>query len=275
MYVHESTGIDTTAFYPDRILVRSSPQVAIAWDTTHVFYVVSASCAAIFLLFLPARLRELRISGIKATSASGQQALLKAVSNLRFPFELRNPNSIEIKAFAILLSIILLAYLAELLTSSGEHEALFVLSLVASLVAALGLSPLLFLEQKRSLKPSDLATLYLVASILCDVVLLANPVGITDHTKTSRPVLARCLMHLTLLIFECHSKRSTSSVLGESQSPEELSGVLSRAFFTWINPILFQGYKNLLVDQDLPPLSQDLKPKVIRKAILQAWDQRG
>jgi ATP-binding cassette subfamily C (CFTR/MRP) protein 1 len=275
MYVYENNATDTTAFYRNRIFLRSSPQVAIAWDATHVFYVVSACCAAIFLLYLPFRLRELRISGIKTASASSRQPILKAVSILRLTFELWNPDNNEIKAFAILLSVILLAYLAELLTSSEEHEVLFVVSLVASLVAALGLSLLLYLEQKRSLNPSDLATLYLVASILCDVVLLTNPAGITAHTETSRPVLFRCLMQLTLLIFECHGKRSTPSVFGESQSPEELSGVLSRVFFTWINPILFQGYKNLLVDQDLPPLSRDLKPKVIRKAILQAWDQRG
>jgi len=174
-----------------------------------------------------------------------------------------------------LLSVILLAYLAELLTSSEEHELLFVASLIASLVAALGLSLLLYLEQKWSPKPSDIATLYLVASILCDVVLLTDPAGTTAHTETPRPVLVRCLMHLTLLIFERYSKHSIPSALGEPRSPEELSGVLSRVFFTWINPILFQGYKNLLVDQDLPPLSRGLKPKVIRKAILQAWDQRG
>jgi len=88
MYVYENNEIDTTAFEPDRILLRRSPRVAIAWDATHVVYAVSASCAAVFLLFLPVRLRELRISGIKTTSASSRQPILKAVSILRLTFEL-------------------------------------------------------------------------------------------------------------------------------------------------------------------------------------------
>jgi hypothetical protein len=156
-----------------------------------------------------------------------------------------------------------------------ELETSFVASLLASLLAALGLSLLLLLEQQRSLKSSDLATIYLVASILCDVVTLTMPSGVSTHIGLSRPILFRCFTHLALLILECRSKRPVFNALKNPQSLEELSGVLSRVFFTWINPILLQGYRNILVDQDLPPLSRDMKPEFTRKAILRTWDQRG
>ncbi len=156
-----------------------------------------------------------------------------------------------------------------------KYDPIFVVSLIASLVATLGLSLLLYVEQQRSLKPSNLATLYLVASILCDVVLLTMPSEIYNETEILLPVLARLFVHLTLLILECQTKRPAYSPLNGRQSPEELSGILSRIFFAWINPILLQGYRNILVSQDLPPLSRDMEPEVTRKAILQAWGQRG
>jgi ATP-binding cassette, subfamily C (CFTR/MRP), member 1 len=173
------------------------------------------------------------------------------------------------------MSFILLAHLIELLTSSVYYDTGFVASLAASLIAGLGLSPLLFQEQRRSPKPSDLAILYLVASILCDVVLLTVPFGNATHAAVWRPVFVRCLMHLALLMLESFGKRPTFRVLGNPQSPEELSGVLNRTFFTWINPILLQGYKDILVDQDLPPLTRDIDPKVTRHSMLQSWNERG
>lgn len=83
-------------------------------------------------------------------------------------------------------------------------------------------------------------------------------------------------MHSALLILECCVQgRPAFSELNKQQSPEELYGVLGRVLFTWINPILLRGYRGILVNQDSPPLGQDMKPEFTRKAILQAWSQRG
>jgi hypothetical protein len=83
-------------------------------------------------------------------------------------------------------------------------------------------------------------------------------------------------MHSALLVLECCAKgRPAFSGLNKQQSPEELYGVLGRVLFTWINPILLRGYRGILVNHDSPPLGQDMKPEFTRKAILQAWSQRG
>ena len=169
----------------------------------------------------------------------------------------------------------LLSYLTNFSASDIQHDTCFFISLLISLLAAPGLSLLLFLEQQRSQKPSDLATLYLLASILCDVVVLTVSSGAAERMEISRPVLIRCCMDAAILLFECCGKRSAFSAVNKHQSPEELSGVLSRALFTWINPILLRGYRNILIDQDLPPLSEDMKPEITRKKILQIWSQRG
>ena len=163
----------------------------------------------------------------------------------------------------------------KVLTLDIQYKTSLLLSLVASILAALGLSLLLLQEQQRSPRASDLATLYLLASILCDAVYLTMPLESARHTNISHPVIIRCCIHSTLLVLESRAKNLAFSVLSKDQSPEELHGVLSRVFFAWIIPILLQGYKNILVDEDLPSLSRDIKPEFTRKAILHAWSQRG
>jgi hypothetical protein len=162
----------------------------------------------------------------------------------------------------------------ELLIWPLEDEMVFVISLFTSLLATCGLSLLLLLEQLWSSKPSDLATLYLVAAILCDVVLLTIRSGI-PYPQIWRPVLARCSIHVALLILESYAKYPASMFLEARRSPEELNSVLSKVFFTWINPLLIQGYKNILLNEDLSPISRDMKPEMTRKAILKTWAQRG
>jgi ATP-binding cassette subfamily C (CFTR/MRP) protein 1 len=169
----------------------------------------------------------------------------------------------------------LLSYWMEILILDVQYKTSFLLSLAASILATLGLSLLLLQEQQLSPKASDLATLYLLASVLCDSVYLTMPTESAGHTNTSRPLILRCCIHSVLLVLESRAKHLAFSILSMDQSPEELHGVLSRVLFTWINPILLQGYKNILIDQDLPSLSQDIKPEFTRKAILQAWFQRG
>lgn len=154
-----------------------------------------------------------------------------------------------------------------------QYKTSLVASLLASLVAALSFESAF--ASRATAGSSDLATLYLVASILLDAILLKMPSENPTHTEILRPILVRCLVHLALLILECRGKRPVFSILDESQSPEELNSTLSKVFFGWINPILLQGYRNILVDQDLPPLSRDIRPEVSRKAILQAWSQPG
>ncbi len=151
-------------------------------------------------------------------------------------------------------------------------EPLLLLSLATSLIAALGLNLLVYLEQRRASKPSDLATLYLVASVLCDAVALTVPLA----SAVRRPPRARCLLHSVLLALECFVPRANSpGIPRRGQAPEDESGMLSKLFFAWINPILLRGYRSLLLSYDLPPLSHDMGAKLSREAMLESWSRRG
>ncbi|KAK5653329.1 hypothetical protein OQA88_9020 [Cercophora sp. LCS_1] len=128
------------------------------------------------------------------------------------------------------------------------------------------------IEHRQFPGPSDLVSVYLITAILCDALRLNLPSTSTVPVS----VLARCLAYSLLLGLEYLPRgppRNSRKDFVE-KSAEEESSLLSRVFFHWINPILAQGYQNILVNSDLPPLSQDVKPATTRPAILQAWSQR-
>ena len=182
---------------------------------------------------------------------------------------------LTVKIIEFLLSCALLLYLAKYLVSVGQHEADFVASLLASILAALSLAVLFCVEQRKASGLSDPTTLYLVASILCDIVIASNRSSTLAGSENLRPVQFRCLAHFLTFFLEIHSRRSAFAILNDHGCPDETNGVLSRVFFTWINPILLQGYRNILIDQNLPCLSEDMNPEVTREELLKTWSQRG
>ena len=159
--------------------------------------------------------------------------------------------------------------------ANTQHQTSFLFSLSFSILAALGLSILFLLEQQRSHEASDLATLYLLASIICDGIYLLMPNKAPSNRDAQRPVVLRCCLHCILLALEWHARGVVLSDPGKDQDPEQFRGVLSRALFIWINPILLRGYHSILTDQDMPYLSEDMKPDSTRKEILRTWSQRG
>lgn len=166
-----------------------------------------------------------------------------------------------------MLSVYLVVCLVSL-NDRSRTDVFDVVSLSASLVAALGLSLLLFLEQRRSAAPSDLAVLYLLASAGCEIMLLTMP---AQGYANPRPTVIRLFLYSALLLLETAGK----GCVRQGESPEESHGVLSRAFFTWINPILLRGYRTILVEDDMPPVRSDMRPDRTREAMLRAWNGRG
>lgn len=150
---------------------------------------------------------------------------------------------------------------------SSQLDPFLLASLAMSLIAALGLNLLLHLEQHRDCKPSCAATLYLLASVLCDLVALAMP-----STALHRPPPARCLLYAVLLALGCFMPRPNTPGIPRS---EDESGIFGRLFFTWINPVLLRGYKSRLSSRDLPQLGAGLSAKLSRDSLLGAWNRRG
>ncbi|KAI1179905.1 putative ABC transporter [Nemania sp. FL0916] len=215
--------------------------------------IASTATAILFLLVLPFRLRELWHSP-KRSIKTWQRCFAAA------------PGA--------LLSIILLLCWIKIFMSKVQYESVFLLSLLTSALAAIGLSLLQIQEIQRSPTASDLVTLYLLASILCDIIYLTLPSEFVAPGIFSIPISLQCCIYSLNLVFGRCARNTLSNDLKSQRAPDETYGVLNRVLFTWINPLLLHGYRRLIVDQDLPPLSQDLDPELTRRAMLQAWSQR-
>lgn len=122
----------------------------------------------------------------------------------------------------------------------------------------------------RSIEPSSLIVAYLLAKLACSV-LATVPSVVHD-----RPLeIVRGCSIIPLLFFEMQGKRPLLLAAYQLEPPEVTTNFLGRVFFTWINPILYSGYKRILPGDDLPPLDRALESRNLRQAILRAWDQRG
>ncbi|KAI1809574.1 putative ABC transporter [Poronia punctata] len=221
-------------------------------DPRAALHVASAACDGIFLLTLPLGFWQLR--HCRSKSSLGFQGVLKAV-------------------FGILLATILLLYWPGAFTPYIPYRVYYLISLSASIPATLGLSALLFQQQRVVLhKVSDQAKLYLLCVVIFDAVYLVMPTKSPRDSYTTHPVAIRFIGHVVLLFLELRTGHSNSGA-GNKSSPDDTGSVLGTVFFTWINPLLIQGYRNVIVDRDLTPLGQDMQPSSTRKALVEKWSQ--
>ncbi|EHK26510.1 uncharacterized protein TRIVIDRAFT_188797 [Trichoderma virens Gv29-8] len=88
-------------------------------------------------------------------------------------------------------------------------------------------------------------------------------------------LITRFSIHTTLLVIECLAQHGTLNPRGQSEVPEECSNVLSRIFFFWVNPFLFQTFNNIAALKFAPALTRGMQPKTMRAAAIQTWVQRA
>ena len=140
-----------------------------------------------------------------------------------------------------------------------------------SAVASLGLCLLSWQEHQRSVRPSDLIIGYLLASSICHTLSLTVP----GSTSSTTSLLTQLVVKLFACVLECQEKKSILLDKYKELPPEEATSFLGRVFFWWVNPVLAEGYKNVLLGHQLPSTDQKLSSGLLRRNILRAWDQRG
>ncbi|KAK7436766.1 hypothetical protein Landi51_12380 [Colletotrichum acutatum] len=214
--------------------------------------ILSTTASALFLLLLPFRLSKLRKETIKVIPEHHGHG-------------------------KVIVSIILVVVQSTILATtalSTPRLRLNLASAILSLVSYVGLCPLLLLEHTRSVRPSDLAIVYLLASSGCDLVDLGTGVFDNGSAISAAPTIASLCIKGVLLVVELRGKQTILQGPRDQWSPEELSNILDRTFFGWINPILARGNRYILTGDCLPMMDSKLSSQVRRERALRAWDQR-
>jgi hypothetical protein len=104
-----------------------------------------------------------------------------------------------------------------------------------------------FLEHARSHRTSALLNLYLLFTLLFDIVqarILWLAISSRHHAIFTHLFTASIAIKLTVLLFEAHSKAGWISWDEKEHSPEETSGIYSLSVYYWLKQLFLRGYKS-------------------------------
>ena len=138
-------------------------------------------------------------------------------------------------------------------------------------VGALSLSLISYVEHQRTIRPSLLINGYLVLSIGFEATttrtLWLQGYNNVIAAVTSISVALRCV----LLVAESTRKERLLLAEWKGGSPEATSGLISKAFFGWLNRLLLAGYSRSLSLDDLYPLDKHLTSDYLYHMLSKAW----
>ncbi|KAJ5180006.1 hypothetical protein N7492_003216 [Penicillium capsulatum] len=191
------------------------------------------------------------------------------------------PRIVKGTLFQLLKLGLLLVYFALQLTraiqfilSHGETVPKLATSAIAmTIVAAVGMMALSFLEHERSFKPSLLLTIYVFLTAIFDAALTRTSwlASVQSWQVTDSHIQLAALV-LKLVVLSLESKGKTKFIAGwspEKHSPEESSGFFSLALMFWLNPLFLRGYRQHCTVENLYAIDQRLGAKLMFSQLAQ------
>lgn len=142
------------------------------------------------------------------------------------------------------------------------------------MLSAFALVLLTLLEHSRTIRPSSLITVYLIASSAAEAIQLRTLFNRHYVFSVALLLAANVGLKCTLLVLESLSKQAYLNLPNEIVTPESTSGVISRTFFWWLNSLLVQGFKNVLSVDVLDPLNPSLASTELQDRMQKAWAKR-
>lgn len=129
------------------------------------------------------------------------------------------------------------------------------------------------LEHTKRIRPSTLLSAYLLITLPLDVA-RSRTMWLAMQTKSICVLFVMTIaMKVLILGLESISKSRYLSSTDQKRSPEELSGIFSLSFFTWLIPLMRNGYGQLLTVEDLYPIDSKMSSKLLWTQIRREWDK--
>lgn len=131
-----------------------------------------------------------------------------------------------------------------------------------------------WVEDERSVRPSSLLAIYLLFTLLLDVV--QTRTLWLSHGNSLIPSLftASVAAKTAMVLFESLGKQS--HLIGSYQDlpPESTSGIVNRSFMWWLNRLFVTGFQSLLTTKDLDHLDKLLESAGTAQKALRSWALR-
>lgn len=139
-------------------------------------------------------------------------------------------------------------------------------------VAALALAILSSRDHRRSVRPSSLISLYLVASIALDIVQCRTLWLLGDGVRNTAQVFtAITACKVAMLVLETRTKRGALLLKWQHAGPEATSGIINRLFFWWLNRLMTSGYRGNLSISSLYDLDDELVSEPLLDRLRLYW----
>jgi len=140
-----------------------------------------------------------------------------------------------------------------------------------SLMDCFALAYLSYLEHIRSFRPSTLINFYLLLSALFDGVQVRTLWLLPGPHRLAAVFTAAFALKILLLLLEATEKRSLLRPVYRSVAIESTSGIINRSLFWWLNSMLWQGYRSLLLPEGLITIDLALASKTVHASLEYHW----
>ena len=140
-----------------------------------------------------------------------------------------------------------------------------------SLINAIVISILSYIEHKRSIRPSVILNTYLCFSLIFDAAQVRT-LWLLGGTRAIAIVFTfGFAVKAAVAWLEAQGKGSLLSPAFHTDSPEALSGIYSRSVFWWLNRLLTTGWQKILAFGDLYTLHEGLESDTLGEKLSEKW----
>jgi ATP-binding cassette subfamily C (CFTR/MRP) protein 1 len=129
-------------------------------------------------------------------------------------------------------------------------------------------------EHFKNARPSQLAGLYLLLSILFTASRIRT-LALISTTDTPIIPLGISLASKVALLLSLQFSTRSSQVDGNKLPPERTTGLFSRYLVTWVLPLLWRGYRKPLDMEDLGAIDEDLHSLATWEKLAPHWDKQA
>ncbi|KAJ5885116.1 hypothetical protein N7495_009626 [Penicillium taxi] len=178
------------------------------------------------------------------------------------------------KGLSWLLCILCHSVLLALWTRENTPKTKATLSTICITIGtSLVLMYLSHLEHFRSISPSTVISVFLGTTLLFDLTRLRTLYSMPDSRSMTTWFAISWVIKMITLILEAREKQPLLKRKYENSPIEATSGVLNRAFFWWLNKLLWRGSKAQLTVDSLPALDDNIKAASDPRLLFEKWNK--
>lgn len=165
------------------------------------------------------------------------------------------------------------AYTAAQTRTASLHTRLSTTSGVLNILAIFAAALLSFMEDQRSVEPSDLIVIYFSVSSILSIARLRSLWLISSVPACRGLWTAVYVLTVSTLLLESVIKTKLLRPVYRSLTREQLIGFWGRSFFVWVLPIFRLGYSKIFNVEDLPDVDQALQGYPAEKRLNASWQR--